>query len=565
MTLHSRVPPTAFELFMQKGIEPYCQSLSSSSRAEDGKLRDVNTDLLPLAYRIVKEARAAEQRKPRPQPSRGGVVGLEKYAIMKRVYSVLKEHHLEHTKVEWLGDEAGVGGSVRERGSLSKARKRNLCLSVALQLFRKEDAASKLESFVAHEILTHAIRAAADWSSPWFGQHADPSNTRGADATPTLQCVPCNSAPPTSMMMLPSIAAAEGNRQRRRRSSASRKDGTDDSKVIGGCDCGLESGGGGDDDRERSSSVRTERYGLAAVESREVAATEEGLASLNGLLFHPEDPKQRFLLSPSLLYIFAAEAKGRSFTSLFEFLEDTEPDPRSRFFHCVRAKRDTANGGGGGSGGDEKGAGAKKRSARGGSDDHEQRRGGSVEGANGRGQIYLEGCVSILQSVRTLDDAELDALFAGRVALRDASTAARLLQREVRQRRRRERGGGGGGGDEEDGEEEEEEEEEEEDENKEGDKRDVRERRRGGKEIAATQEQEERGVDLSRRPAALPNFVARSKNQYRNQLIDIGVLNGIIATKPGRAAAAAAITGGATTNEQCLYEKYFGIRAATGP
>ena len=48
MTLHSRVPPTAFELFMQKGIEPYCQSLSSSSRAEDGKLRDVNTDLLPL-------------------------------------------------------------------------------------------------------------------------------------------------------------------------------------------------------------------------------------------------------------------------------------------------------------------------------------------------------------------------------------------------------------------------------------------------------------------------------------------------------------------------------------
>ena len=52
---------------------------------------------------------------------------------------MLKEHHLEHTKVEWLGDEAG--GGRRERGSLSKARKRNLCLPVALQLFRKEDAA----------------------------------------------------------------------------------------------------------------------------------------------------------------------------------------------------------------------------------------------------------------------------------------------------------------------------------------------------------------------------------------------------------------------------------------
>ena len=104
----------------------------------------------------------------------------------------------------------------------------------------------------------------------------------------------------------------------------------------------------------------------------------------------PRIPSSVFC-SPSLLYIFAAEAKGRSFTSLL-VLEDTEPDPRSCFFHCVRAKRDTANGGGGGSGGTRK-VRARRRDRHEGGDDDEQRRGG---GGRERPRMIYRGCVSIL-------------------------------------------------------------------------------------------------------------------------------------------------------------------------
>ena len=55
--------------------------------------------------------------------------------------------------------------------------------------------------------------------------------------------------------------------------------------------------------------------------ARELAATEEGLASLNGLLFYPTDPAMRFLVTPALLYIAAVEGEGRTFRELFEYLE----------------------------------------------------------------------------------------------------------------------------------------------------------------------------------------------------------------------------------------------------
>ena len=55
--------------------------------------------------------------------------------------------------------------------------------------------------------------------------------------------------------------------------------------------------------------------------ARELAATEEGLASLNGLLFYPTDPSMRFLITPAMLYIAAVEGEGRSFRELFDYLE----------------------------------------------------------------------------------------------------------------------------------------------------------------------------------------------------------------------------------------------------
>ena len=97
------------------------------------------------------------------------------------------------------------------------------------------------------------------------------------------------------------------------------------------------------------------------MDARDLAATEEGLASLNGLLFYPTDPSLRFLVTPALLYIAAVEGEGRTFRELFDHLERFIPSPRNRYNHCVRAKRSVphdraANGrgqvtGGGGGGG----------------------------------------------------------------------------------------------------------------------------------------------------------------------------------------------------------------------
>ena len=84
----------------------------------------------------------------------------------------------------------------------------------------------------------------------------------------------------------------------------------------------------------------------------------------------------------------------------------------------------------------------KKKSRFGSKGDASWRRGGCRSGANGRGQIYFEGAVALLQRIRFMDDDEIDALYAGRVALDDLSTAARLLSRRRRRRRQRRRESG---------------------------------------------------------------------------------------------------------------------------
>ena len=115
--------------------------------------------------------------------------------------------------------------------------------------------------------------------------------------------------------------------------------------------------------------------------ARELAATEEGLASLNGLLFYPTDPSMRFLVTPAMLYIAAVEGEGRTFRELFDYLEKVRlggslliirlpddlnlshliifphiltmthpptpqfiPSARNRYNHCVRAKRNVPHG-----------------------------------------------------------------------------------------------------------------------------------------------------------------------------------------------------------------------------
>ena len=375
--------------------------------------------------------------------------------------------------------------------------------------------------------------------------------------------------------------------------------------------------------------MRVGRYGMKRLGSREVAATEEGLASLNGLLFYPADPSQRFLVSPALLYIFASEAEGRTFTELFRFTADVCPDPRARFYHCVRAKRDTAEEGATrqrterspmeeeervGSSDEDEGKDEdededkdeeheeieqreieqqqqqqqqqqKKKSRFGSKDDASWRRGGCRSGANGRGQIYFEGAVALLQRIRFMDDDEIEALYAGRVALDDLSTAARLLSRRRRRRQRRQRnasqwrrkrsedrsedrrrqraqagdqreqgtlpavlvapltGKNDSDGGDDDGEDSE---ESNDDDN-----------------LPLADSEVMRGCDVRRAPEALPFFVARDKTSYRNQLVAIGVLNGIIgedrqavqSPHPGADSQAE----DPSISQACLYKKYFGM------
>ena len=97
--------------------------------------------------------------------------------------------------------------------------------------------------------------------------------------------------------------------------------------------------------------------------SRSVSATEEGLATLNGLLNKP--PEKRALVFPALLYLAASAGEGRSFHELFEYLGTfVEPAP-VRFGLCRKAKAGS----------------------------------GDTLKALGRRQIYFEGAVAVLRAV----------------------------------------------------------------------------------------------------------------------------------------------------------------------
>mmetsp|Transcript_62066 Transcript_62066/g.124409 ORF Transcript_62066/g.124409 Transcript_62066/m.124409 type:complete len:665 (+) Transcript_62066:107-2101(+) len=336
---------TDLDLWFESRIEPQCSSKVATSKGKGKKSRggEVKRDLLAVAYAVVERSRGWQREQSASNQQLTSA--MPKGRVVARVKEVLATHNLEHVSVDFLEDGCGKGGSVRETGSTGSAATRKLCLNVALGIFQKGRVEEKLESFVAHEICTHALRASHDWRQPWC--------------------------------------------------------------------------------------VEREAHGLGPVGSRELASTEEGLATLNGLLFYPRDPSQRFLLSPALLYLSAAEAQGRTFAELFDLLELAVPDPTERFWYCVRAKRDIPRGG---------------------------------TEANGRGQIYFEGCVAVLRAVKSVlllrqpvvafrQEEQLEqqqppqreklgervnmealrALYAGRVALSELSTVVRILRCSTRQ------------------------------------------------------------------------------------------------------------------------------------
>jgi hypothetical protein len=145
-------------------------------------------------------------------------------------------------------------------------------------------------------------------------------------------------------------------------------------------------------------------FKLGLTTSRNVAATEEGLASLNGLL--NKTNQKRSLVFPALMYLSASAGEGRTFAELFEYLSDFVESPSVRFGLCRKAKAGS----------------------------------GSERASIGRLQIYFEGAVEILRLV--LDAKEKDKnsssvgirfdpvpMHCGRVSVVDALRLSETMNR----------------------------------------------------------------------------------------------------------------------------------------
>ncbi|CAH2301124.1 Hypothetical predicted protein [Pelobates cultripes] len=119
-----------------------------------------------------------------------------------------------------------------------------------------------------------------------------------------------------------------------------------------------------------------EKYGLEPENP-----TEEGLATIHSLLFHP-DPD---LCRVALLYYTIYQASSMSFSELFEHLKIFVKDPDARWYYCVRAKRGQTD--------------------------------TSQPGCCNKDQVYLEGVLHILRHRHAIDFKLLMAM--GKVSYLD--------------------------------------------------------------------------------------------------------------------------------------------------
>ncbi|XP_063281419.1 putative tyrosine carboxypeptidase MATCAP2 [Pelobates fuscus] len=125
------------------------------------------------------------------------------------------------------------------------------------------------------------------------------------------------------------------------------------------------------------------KYGL-----KPANPTEEGLATIHSLIFHP-DPD---LCRVALLYYTIYQASLMSFSELFEHLKIFIKDPEARWYYCVRAKRgltDTAQ-----------------------------------PGCCTKDQVYLEGVLHILRHRHTIDFKLLMAM--GKVSYADINRLKKI-------------------------------------------------------------------------------------------------------------------------------------------
>ncbi len=130
------------------------------------------------------------------------------------------------------------------------------------------------------------------------------------------------------------------------------------------------------------------------LELRPHLATEEGLASVNQLVYTALDPEGRPSLFRAALYYYAAcMASHMSFAELFRALERYIDCPRRRFRACLRVKRGLTR--------------------------------TDLPGGMYKDQAYLEGAVAIL---RRRHEINFEALYSGKIALEDLER----LQRRVR-------------------------------------------------------------------------------------------------------------------------------------
>ncbi|XP_063281888.1 putative tyrosine carboxypeptidase MATCAP2 [Pelobates fuscus] len=121
-----------------------------------------------------------------------------------------------------------------------------------------------------------------------------------------------------------------------------------------------------------------EKYGLEPANP-----TEEGLATIHSLLFHP-DPD---LCRVALLYYTIYQASSMSFSELFEHLKIFVKDPDARWYYCVRAKRGQTD--------------------------------TSQPGCCNKDQVYLEGVLHILRHRHAIDFKLLMAM--GKVSYLDVN------------------------------------------------------------------------------------------------------------------------------------------------
>ncbi|XP_053550467.1 putative tyrosine carboxypeptidase MATCAP2 [Bombina bombina] len=110
-------------------------------------------------------------------------------------------------------------------------------------------------------------------------------------------------------------------------------------------------------------------------------STEEGLATINTVLFH-EDP---LLWHPAALYYTVYQASQSSFSKVFRALEKFVEDPNVRWNYCVRAKRGQID--------------------------------TSKSGCFSKDQVYLEGVLHLLRHRATIDFKLLTSM--GKVSYKD--------------------------------------------------------------------------------------------------------------------------------------------------